>query len=112
VPGVLPEGSWGGLLGGVVPVLPGVPCAEGPGWFAFDELGERLLDAEGFEVPLSDVEVRPVPEPELEPELEPDPELVPVEVEGVVVEVLVDGDEVLGDEDGDEFWFGVLVLGL
>jgi hypothetical protein len=67
----------------------------GPGWV--EEFGVRLLGVEEFGVPLLGVEVRSEP--------------VPVEVAGVVVEVLVDGDAVLGDDDWAGFWFVVLVLG-
>ena len=63
----------------------------GPGWFdGVDAFGVRLLGVEGLElellgVPLFGVELRSGP--------------VPFDVDGVVVFVLVDGDEVLGGVD-------------
>ncbi|WP_405589897.1 hypothetical protein [Streptomyces sp. NBC_01092] len=66
-----------------------------------------LLGVEEFGVPLPGVEEFGVPL--LGVDVCPDP--APVDVEGVVVGLLVDGDAVLGGVDWAVFWFGVVVLG-
>ncbi|MER7379998.1 hypothetical protein [Streptomyces lanatus] len=102
---MLPVGCWGGLLGlepvpgwfGVVPGVPWVvgPWVAGPGWD--EEFGLLLLGVEELGEPLLDVC--------------PDP--VPVDVDGVVVGLPVDGDAVLGGVDWEGgFWFGAVVLGV
>ncbi|GHK04799.1 hypothetical protein SY2F82_65960 [Streptomyces sp. Y2F8-2] len=98
--GVLPAGSWGGLVGAEpvsvpgrfwAPEVPGVLWAvglsAGPG--GVEEFGVRLLGVEESEVPLLGVDPRSDP--------------VPLEVGGVVVEVLVEGGLVLGGDDWDGF---------
>jgi len=90
----VPPAGWDGLLG-VEPVpvfapgwfwapeVPGVPCVVG---LLAGELLVRPLGVDEFEVPSLGVEVRSEPEP--------------VDVEGVDVEVPVDGEAVLGVDDG------------
>ncbi|WP_159058963.1 hypothetical protein [Streptomyces caeruleatus] len=91
--GVLPGGWWGGLVG-VEPAfgwfgVPGVPgeaglWAAGPGWG--EEFGVLLLGVDELGVPLLlGVEARSGP--------------LPVDGEGDVVGVLVEGDAVLGGVD-------------
>jgi hypothetical protein len=80
--GVGPVPGW--FWGPGVPVVPGVPGVVGPAWFA--ESGLRPLGVEVLGVLLLfGVEVRSEPPP--------------VEVEGVVGGVLVEGDALLGGGD-------------
>lgn len=67
-----------------------------PGWV--EEFGVLLLGVDELGVPLLGVEARSGP--------------LPVDGEGDVVGVLVEGDAALGGVDCAGFWFGVVVLGL
>lgn len=65
--------------------MPDVPPGASAGPGRLGETGVRPLGVDESDAPLPGVEVRSEPDP--------------VEVEGVVVEVLVDGDVVLEDDD-------------
>ncbi|WP_185124216.1 hypothetical protein [Streptomyces sp. TLI_185] len=103
----VPPAGWDGLLGVEpvpvfdpgwfwVPDVPGVPCVVE---LLPDELLVRLLGVDEFEVPSLGVEVRSEPEPV---------DVDGVDAEGVDVEVPVDGEVVLGVDDG--LWFEVPVF--
>lgn len=86
--------------------VPGVPGVAWPG--CVEEFGLLLLGVEEPGLPLLGVEVCGVLLLGVDERSGPPP----VDVDGVVVGVPVDGDAALGGVDWAGFWFGVVVLGL